>query len=125
MTEDRPHRPALSASAAASQLVDDVDAGRFGSVEVDAVLDAAGQPVRPMTTSHPAGLTDREVEVLRLIARGYANKQVAATLGIYDQDGRPPRRAHLRQGRGHHPCRGDAVRHGARPAVPLSPPGMG
>jgi DNA-binding NarL/FixJ family response regulator len=32
--------------------------------------------------TNPAGLTDREVEVLRLIARGRLNKQVAATLGI-------------------------------------------
>ena len=46
------------------------------------MLDAAGQARRPVRTSHPAGLTDREVEVLRLIARGYANKQVAAKLGI-------------------------------------------
>ena len=82
MTEDRAQRPALSGSAAASQLLDDVDAGRFGRVEVAAVLDAAGQEGRPVKTSHPAGLTDREVEVLRLIARGYANKQAAAKLGI-------------------------------------------
>ena len=37
--------------------------------------------------------------------------------GDLTQDGRTPHRAHLRQGRGHHPRRGDAVRHGARPAV--------
>ena len=85
MTEVRPHRPALSQAAAASALLDEAAAGRFGRREVDAVLDAAGQSVRPTTVaraSHPAGLTDREVEVLRLIARGRANKQVAATLGI-------------------------------------------
>jgi HD-GYP domain-containing protein (c-di-GMP phosphodiesterase class II) len=82
MTEDRAHRPALSGSAAASQLLDDVDAGRFGQVEVAAVLDAAGEVGRPVKTLHPAGLTDREVEVLRLIARGYANKEAAAKLGI-------------------------------------------
>ncbi len=82
MTEDRPHRPALSAAEAASQLLDGVDTGRFGRVEVDAVLQAAGHVGRPVRTSYPAGLTDREVEVLRLIARGYANKQAAAELGI-------------------------------------------
>jgi HD-GYP domain-containing protein (c-di-GMP phosphodiesterase class II) len=82
MTEARPHRPAISANAAAAQLVDEVDAGRFGRAEVEAVLDAAGEVGRPVKTSHPAGLTDREVAVLRLIARGYANKQVAVELGI-------------------------------------------
>jgi HD-GYP domain-containing protein (c-di-GMP phosphodiesterase class II) len=82
MTEDRPHRPALTLNDAASQLRADVDAGRFGAVEVDAVLAAAGQPRLPTAVTSPAGLTDREVEVLRLIARGRVNKQVAATLGI-------------------------------------------
>ena len=82
MTEDRPHRPALTASDAASQLAADVDAGRFGRVEVDAVLAAAGQPRLQAAATNPAGLTDREVEVLCLIARGRLNKQVAATLGI-------------------------------------------
>ena len=82
MTEDRPHRPALAASDAAAQLAADVDAGRFGRLEVDAVLAAAGQPRLPAGATNPAGLTDREVEVLCLIARGRLNKQVAATLGI-------------------------------------------
>lgn len=82
MTEDRPHRPALTPADAASQLLEQVDAGRFERIEVDAVLDAAGQASRPARVARPAGLTEREVEVLRLIARGHANKAVAATLGI-------------------------------------------
>jgi HD-GYP domain-containing protein (c-di-GMP phosphodiesterase class II) len=82
MTEDRPHRPALTPADAASELLNQVDAGHFARVEVDAVLDAAGQASRPVRTTRPAGLTEREVDVLRLIARGQANKQVAATLGI-------------------------------------------
>ena len=45
------------------------------------MLAAAGQR-RRTAAPHPAGLTDREVEVLRLIARGSANKQAAAALGI-------------------------------------------
>ena len=82
MTEDRPHRPALSPSDAASQLLDEVDAGHFRRTDVDAVLEAAGQEHRRTAAALPAGLTEREVEVLRLIARGQLNKQVAATLGI-------------------------------------------
>jgi HD-GYP domain-containing protein (c-di-GMP phosphodiesterase class II) len=82
MTEERPHRSALSPAAAASQLLDQVDPGRLARVEVDAVLDAAGQASRPPRVVRPAGLTEREVDVLRLIARGHANKEVAATLGL-------------------------------------------
>jgi DNA-binding NarL/FixJ family response regulator len=82
MTEDRPHRPALTPAGAASQLLDDVDAGRFGRVEAEAVLAAAGQASRPARVPRPAGLTEREVDVLSLIARGRSNREVAATLGI-------------------------------------------
>jgi HD-GYP domain-containing protein (c-di-GMP phosphodiesterase class II) len=82
MTEDRPHRPALGPAAAASQLVEQVDGGRLGRKEVDAVLQAAGQASRPPRVARPADLTEREVDVLRLIARGHSNKEVAATLGI-------------------------------------------
>jgi len=82
MTEDRPHRPALEPEEAGTQLLDQVDAGHFTRIEVEAVLDAAGQPTRPPSVARPAGLTEREVDVLRLIARGHANKAVAATLGI-------------------------------------------
>lgn len=82
MTEERPHRPALAASAAAAELGAQAAGGRFGRTEVDSVLAAAGQPGHEVRICHPAGLTDREITVLRLIARGRANKQVAAALGI-------------------------------------------
>jgi len=82
MTEERPHRSALSRAGAASLLLREVDAGRFGRTEVDAVLNAAGHTRRPARVTYPAGLTEREVQVLSLIARGHANKQVATALGI-------------------------------------------
>lgn len=33
----------------------------------------------------PAGLTEREVEVLAVVARGRSNREVAATLGISEK----------------------------------------
>jgi HD-GYP domain-containing protein (c-di-GMP phosphodiesterase class II) len=82
MTEARPHRPALRPVEAATRLREELATGRFGRAEVDAVLAAAGHTAARVRNEHPTGLTTREVEVLRLIARGYANKQVAAELGI-------------------------------------------
>jgi len=48
---------------------------------VNAVLRAAGQRA-PARREWPAGLTAREVEVLRLLARGYANKQIGQRLDV-------------------------------------------
>lgn len=81
MIEPRQHRPALSPQAAAGVLRDEVRSGRLEAVAVDAVLAAAGQR-RGKRRPGPAGLTEREVEVLVLIARGASNKQVAHRLGI-------------------------------------------
>jgi HD-GYP domain-containing protein (c-di-GMP phosphodiesterase class II) len=80
MREPRSHRPARSAQAAADELGRDAQAGRLPPDAVKAVLIAAGQP--PPTVPRPAGLSERECEVLGLIARGMATKQVARQLGI-------------------------------------------
>jgi len=80
MREPRAHRPALSPTAAADELCRDAEAGRLAPEAVQAVLIAAGQPSRPV--QRPAGLSERECEVLGLIARGLATKQVARRLGI-------------------------------------------
>jgi HD-GYP domain-containing protein (c-di-GMP phosphodiesterase class II) len=82
MGEDRPHRPALTATEATDTLCAERDAGLFSSAEADAVLAAVGQASRPANIPRPAGLTEREVDVLRLIARGRSNKQAARKLGI-------------------------------------------
>lgn len=81
MLEPRPHRPARTPDEAAAELRGEARAGRLDSEVVEAVLGAAGHP-RERHTAGPAGLTRREIEVLRLIARGCSNKDVAARLVI-------------------------------------------
>lgn len=93
MREPRPHRPSLSSAAAAGVLRGEVAAGRQAAEAVDAVLTVVGQaattgepggsPAREAGPSaRPAGLSERECEVLRLVASGMATKQVARQLGI-------------------------------------------
>jgi HD-GYP domain-containing protein (c-di-GMP phosphodiesterase class II) len=81
MREPRPHRPPLSADKAAAELQADARAGKLDAEAVAAVLGAAGHAVGSRR-EWPAGLTTREVDVLRLVARGLSSKQIAAQLVI-------------------------------------------
>ena len=80
-TEPRPHRDTATGSEAAQLLRAEVRDGRLDGEAVEAVLRAAGHRARRRTTT-VAGLTARELEVLRLLALGRSNKQIAHDLGI-------------------------------------------
>ena len=80
MTEPRPYREPLSAERAAEELAREASAGRLDAHVVTAVVEAAGQRVPRL--ERPAGLTEREAEVVGLLARGLQTKQVARALGI-------------------------------------------
>ncbi len=81
MREPRAYREAFPQEQAASRLRDLVKDGRLESDAVEAVLGAAGHRV-PRRRTGPAGLTAREIDVLRLLARGLTNKEIAERLVI-------------------------------------------
>src|SRR6266702_275108 len=80
ITEPRPHREPLASSQAAEILGQDARAGRLDVDAASAVIDVAGQSVKRI--ERPAGLTEREAQVVGLLARGLLTKQVARVLGI-------------------------------------------
>jgi HD-GYP domain-containing protein (c-di-GMP phosphodiesterase class II) len=82
MTQNRAHRAALPAKAAAEQIRNEVVAGRLDGDAASAVVEAAGQP-RPRTDlARPAGLSEREIEVLRAVTRGMSNREIGEAFGI-------------------------------------------
>ena len=80
MTEPRPYRQARLPGDAAEILGEEARARRLDADAVAAVIEASGQ--RAPKIERPAGLTEREADVVRLLARGYQTKQVARALGI-------------------------------------------
>lgn len=78
--EPRPYRKRLSPGEAAAVVSGRAKGGKLDSGMVAAVVEAAG--MEPPPTEYPAGLTEREVEVVALLARGMQTKQIARALEI-------------------------------------------
>lgn len=87
MLQPRPHRPASDPRGAADQLRHEASSGHLDAESVEAVLAAAGHRA-PRRTPWPAGLTDREVEILRLVAQGRSNRAIADELFIAEKTAR-------------------------------------
>lgn len=82
MTELRPHRLPFSPIGTAQELAKDVSAGRLDRDAVTAVFEAAGQSAQMPKRDWPRGLSDREIDVIRLAVRGRSNRQMASELFV-------------------------------------------
>jgi HD-GYP domain-containing protein (c-di-GMP phosphodiesterase class II) len=77
----------LDSGDAANQLRQEARAGHLDADSVEAVLAAAGHRVSRRSTAS-AGLTTREIEVLRLVAQGRSNREIATELFIAEKTAR-------------------------------------
>jgi HD-GYP domain-containing protein (c-di-GMP phosphodiesterase class II) len=82
MTEPRPHREAVDAERAAEELRRAARDGKLDSEAVAAVIEAAGLQRGRRRDLRPSGLSEREIEVLRLVARACSNREIADQLHI-------------------------------------------
>jgi DNA-binding NarL/FixJ family response regulator len=87
LRETSPGRAALDSGDAADELRREARAGRHDAESAEAVLTAAGHR-SPKRAPFSAGLTAREVEVLRLVAQGRSNREIADELFIAQKTAR-------------------------------------
>lgn len=82
LTSDRPHRHAVTLDEAAQLMIEMASQGQLDRDAVACVVTAAGGELERPQVENPDRLTDRELEVLSLIARELTNKQMAEELYI-------------------------------------------
>lgn len=82
LTEGRPHRPAMTEADAATALSTQARDGELDRRCVEAVLTSVGRRGPRTRRAASIALTERETDVLRLVAREQTNPAIAATLGI-------------------------------------------
>jgi HD-GYP domain-containing protein (c-di-GMP phosphodiesterase class II) len=82
MSQRRPHRAALEPAQARDELRREARAGRLDPEVVAAVLDVSDLTATRRQNLRPGGLSDREVEVLRLVVDGCSNPEIGRRLGI-------------------------------------------
>jgi HD-GYP domain-containing protein (c-di-GMP phosphodiesterase class II) len=87
LREPRPERVALEPADVVSQLRQEARNGRLDGESVEAVLAATGHR-SSRRVAFSGGLTAREVDVLRLVAQGRSNREIAAELYIAEKTAR-------------------------------------
>ena len=80
--EPRPYREAMTPGQAAEDLRSQARTGKMDHEIVESLLAAAGQPSQPAKRELPAGLSEREAEVLSFAVRGLSNRQIAEALVV-------------------------------------------
>jgi len=89
LTHDLPGSPALELEPAVDRLREEAGTGLDPTV-VHLLAEEIGAPRRLSSAraARPAGLTEREVEVLRLLGRGMKRQEVARALVVSDATAR-------------------------------------
>ena len=82
LTERRSYRTSWAPERAKGFLLEDASRGTLDADAVHAVLAVAGHIVPIPPRQLPMGISDREVQVLGLVARGYSNAEIASRLVI-------------------------------------------
>lgn len=101
--QPRPYRRGLDEEAAGAALRILAEEDRLETRAVDAVMVAAGDRGPQVRRRWPAGLTDREVDVLRQVAIGRSMQEAGSENGHLGGDRGLPLAERLRQDRGGEP----------------------